>query len=174
MITDIGFLKSDYCSSTMTCNQFSFWSLLAGAGLGRPRQRPSFTAYRCPAQLSLAPARPALGHFCWWQERLISAYLAPTLRFDTRTIGNIWPGDAESGEMEAMREKSWSWRGGRKRCLSWNGEARRGSVLYRADIKYFALKWDINLLEKCLLQRSYYTNLYHIEALLKDRATTDC
>lgn len=124
----------------MTCNQFPPKPLLAEAGLSCPSRRLPFSAYWCPAKPRTSPSSPP-GPFCWWQRRLISAYLAPTLRSDTGTIGNIWPGDAESGEMEAMgEEQGWQYkrviqRGGGKCCLS----QERRDVKEWCGILYWAL-----------------------------------
>ncbi len=133
----------------MTCNQFPPKPLLAEAGLSCPSQRLPFSAYWCPAKPHTSPSAPPPtppGSFCWWQCQLISAYLAPTLRTDTGTIGNIWPRDAESGEMEAMGEKEgWQYerviqRGGRKCCLSQDRRdvKERWGILHWALGQYYA------------------------------------
>lgn len=97
-------------------NQITVWHVINFLpNLCWQKQVSAVLASVCPsvptdAQPSTGPSPsstppPPPGPFCWWQGRLISAYLAPTLRSDTGTIGNIWPRDAESGQMEAKGEK---------------------------------------------------------------------
>lgn len=52
------FLKSDYRSPGMTCNQCPPKPLLAEAGLSCPRQRLPFSAYWCPAKPRTGPSSP--------------------------------------------------------------------------------------------------------------------
>lgn len=102
--------KSDYCRRGRGVISVlpNFW-WRGWEGSGCPREYLSGNAQLSRA--SPTDARPHSAPFCWWRGSLISAYLTPTLLTDGgdggwREAGNMWPGDAESGEMEARDEKA--------------------------------------------------------------------
>lgn len=124
------------------CFFFFFWNQITGApvwhvinflpNLCWQRQASAVLASVCPSvptDAQPSPSPPPPGPFCWWRGWLISAYLAPTPRSDTGTIGNIWPGDdAESGEMEARQEKESSGEEEGRGACHQRGETWRSGV----------------------------------------------
>lgn len=92
------FVKSDYCGRGMTYNQFCPQSALAGAVWVSPGLHLPSTAHWCPARPHrslVLRARPA--NICLSCMR--AALWHGIYRY------NMWSGHAESGEVEAMREK---------------------------------------------------------------------